>query len=75
MFVASWCFMCFCVVLYVGLCTSHYVMVPLNLAYLHCLRHPFFKDAMSVSFRSILFTSYILTAATPPPVNMRNCQI
>jgi len=31
MSVASWCSTCFCVVLCVGFCTGHFVMVPLNL--------------------------------------------
>ena len=31
MYVASWCFTCFCVVLCVGFCTGHFVMVHLNL--------------------------------------------
>jgi len=33
---------CFCVVLCVGFCTGHLVMMPLNLTYLHCL-HYFFE--------------------------------
>jgi len=32
---------CFCVFLCVGVCTGHFVMVPLNLTYLHCLQHYF----------------------------------
>ena len=32
----------FCVVLGVGL-PGHFVMVPLNLTYLHCLQHSFFE--------------------------------
>ena len=39
MSVASWCFTCFCVVLCVGFFMDHFVMVPLNLTYLHCLQH------------------------------------
>jgi len=31
--------MCFCVVLCVGFCTGHFVMVPLNLTNLHCWQH------------------------------------
>jgi len=31
MSVVSWCSTCFCVVLCVGFCTGHFVMVPLNL--------------------------------------------
>jgi len=43
MYVASWCSTCFCVVLCVGFCTGHIVMVLLNLTYLHCLQHSFFE--------------------------------
>ena len=42
MSVASWCCTCFCVVLCVSVCTGHFVMVPLNLTYQHCL-HSFFN--------------------------------
>jgi len=43
MYVSSWCSTCFCVVLCIGFCTGHFVMVPLNLTYLHCLQHSFFE--------------------------------
>ena len=33
----------FCVVLCVSFCTGHFVMVPSNLTYLHCLQHSFFE--------------------------------
>ena len=33
----------FCVVLCVSFCTGHFVMVPLNLTYIHCLQHSFFE--------------------------------
>jgi len=36
-------YMCLCVVLCVGLCTGHFVIVPLNLTYLHCLQHSFIE--------------------------------
>ena len=32
-----------CVVLSVSFCTGHFVMVPLNLTYLHCLQHSLFE--------------------------------
>jgi len=35
--------LCFCVVLCVGFCTGNFVMVPLNLSYLHCLQQAFFE--------------------------------
>ena len=38
MSVVSWCCTCFCVVLCVSFCRGHFVMVPLNLTYLHCLQ-------------------------------------
>ena len=40
---AYWCSTCFCVVLCVGFCMGHFVIVPLNLTYLHCLKHSFFE--------------------------------
>ena len=43
-----WCSMWFCVVLCVGFCTGHFVMVPLNLTYLHYLRHSFFEHLFSL---------------------------
>jgi len=39
MSVASWCCKSFCVVRCVSFCTGHFVMVPLNMTYLHCLQH------------------------------------
>ena len=33
----------FCAVLCVSFCTGHFVMVPLNLTYLHCLQHSLFE--------------------------------
>ena len=29
--------------IYVFLCTGHFVMVPLNMTYLHCLQHSLFE--------------------------------
>jgi len=48
MSVASWCSTCFCVVLCVDFCTGHFVMVPLNLTYLHCLQHSFFAHLFNL---------------------------
>jgi len=45
MSVASW---CFCVVLCVSFCTGHFVMVPLNLTYLHCLQHSLFEHLFNL---------------------------
>jgi len=40
-------FCAFCTVLSVCFCTGHFVMVPLNLTYLHCLKH-FFLNISSI---------------------------
>jgi len=48
MSVASWCCTCFCVVLCVSFCTVHFVMVPLNLTYLHCLQHSSFEHLFNL---------------------------
>ena len=48
MYVASWCSACFCVVLFVGFCTGHFVKVPLNLTYQHCLQHSFFEHLFNL---------------------------
>jgi len=48
MSVASRCSTCFFVVLCVGFCTCHFVMVPLNLTYLHCLQHSFFEHLFNL---------------------------
>ena len=47
MSVGSWCSTCFCVVLCDGFCTGHFVMVPLNMTYLHCLQHYFVEQFIS----------------------------
>ena len=38
---------------FVSVCTGHFIMVPLNLTYLHCLQHP------SLNISSIYVTFYI----------------
>jgi len=43
MSVASRCCKSFCVVPCVSFCTGHFVMVPLNMTYLHCLQHSLFE--------------------------------
>jgi len=48
MYVASWCCTCFCVVLWVSFCTGNFVMVPLNMTYLHCLQHSFFEHPFNL---------------------------
>jgi len=48
-------FVCFCVVLCVSFCTGHFVMVLLNLTYLHCLQHSLFEHLFNLYFT--VFTS------------------
>ena len=48
MSVASWCSTCFYVVLCVGFCTGHFVMLPLNLTYLHCFQQSFFEHLFNL---------------------------
>ena len=43
---------CFCIVLCVGFCTGHFVMVPLILTYLHCLQQ-------SLNISSIDIITYV----------------
>jgi len=50
MSVASSCSTCFCVVPCVCLGTGHFVMVPLNLTYLHCLQHSFFEHLFNLYY-------------------------
>ena len=54
----------FCVFPYVSFCTGHFVMVPLNMTYLHCLQHslfePLFNLYWNVCYRGLL---YILRVA------------
>ena len=51
MLVASWCCTCFCVVLCVSFCTGHFVVVPLNLTYIHCLQHSFFEHLFNLYWK------------------------
>ena len=53
MSVASWCCKCFCVVLCVSFCTCHFVMVPLNMTYLHCLQHSLFEHLFNLYYTLI----------------------
>ena len=53
MSVASWCCTCFCVVLCVSFCTGYFVMVPLNLTYLHCLQHSFFEHLFNLYYVNV----------------------
>jgi len=75
MYVASWCCMCVCVVPCVSFCTGHFVMVPLNMTYLHCLQHSLFEhlsnlywhvyivyNILSLNISSIYILTNCLTA-------------
>jgi len=53
MSVASWCWTWFCVVLWVRFCTGHFVMLPLNLTYLHCLQHSLFEHLFNLYYLCI----------------------
>jgi len=46
----------FCVVLFVSFCTGHFVMVPLNLTYLHCLQHSLFEHLFNLYYFCCVFT-------------------
>jgi len=48
MSVASWCCKSFCVVPCVSFCTGHFVMVPLNMIYIHCLQHSLFEHLFNL---------------------------
>ena len=50
MSVASWCCKSFCVVSCVSFCTGHFVMVPLNMTYLHCLQHSLFEHLFNLYY-------------------------
>jgi len=40
--------MCFFVVLRDGFCMGYFVIVPLDLTYLHCLQHSFFEHLFNL---------------------------
>jgi len=42
-------FVSFCI----GFCTGHFVMVPLNLTYLHYLQHSLFKHLFNLYYKSV----------------------
>ena len=48
MSVASLCCKSFCVVPCVSFCTGHFVMVHLNMTYLHCLQHSLFEHLFNL---------------------------
>jgi len=55
---ASWCSVCFCVVLFYCFCKGHFVTVPLNLTYLHCLQHSLFEHLFNL-YQLINIDKYI----------------
>jgi len=34
-------------------CTGHFVMVPLNMTYLHCLQHSLFEHLFNLYFKTV----------------------
>ena len=48
MSVASWCCKSLFVVPCASFCTGHFVMVPLNMTYLHCLQHSLFEHLFNL---------------------------
>ena len=48
---ASWCCKSFCVVPCVSFCTGHFVMMPLNMTYLHCLQHSLFEHLFNLYWK------------------------
>ena len=43
----------FCVLSCVSLCTGHFVMVPLNMTYLHCVQHSLFEHLFNLYYDSM----------------------
>jgi len=58
MSVASWCCKSFCVVPCASFCTGHFVMVPLNMTYLHCLQHSLFEHLFNL-YHIKIFKTYV----------------
>jgi len=58
MSVASWCCKSFCVVPCVSFCTGHFVMMPLNMTYLHCLQHSLFKHLFNLYCNQFIYQEY-----------------
>jgi len=69
MSVASWCSTCFCVVLYVCLCTGYFVMVSLNLTCLHCLQHSFFEHLFNFVIQLIYPLAHLRNSIFKPTQN------
>ena len=61
MSVASWCCKSFCVVPCVSFCTGHFVLVPLNMTYLHCLQHSLFEHLFNLYLFIYVSTHYVQT--------------
>ena len=61
MSVGYWCSTCFCIALRVGFCTGHFVMVPINFTYLHCLQHSFFEHLFNFYYECTLNNCYKCT--------------
>jgi len=53
--------MCLCVVPCASFCTGHFVMVPLNMTYLHCLQHSLFEHLFNLyCAANYFYTSYVI---------------
>ena len=73
MSVASLCCTGFCVVVCVKFCSGRFVMMPINLTYLHCLQHSLFEHLFNLYIRyhaSRQMKDYTSTALT----TRLNCQ-
>ena len=53
MSVASLCCKSFCVVPCASFCTGHFVMVPLNMTYLHYLQHSLFEHLFNLYYKKV----------------------
>jgi len=56
MYVACLCSTCFCVVLCVCFVPGRFVMVLLNLTYLHCLQHSLFEHLFNLCYKDHYIT-------------------
>ena len=57
MSVASLCCKSFCVIPCVSFCTGHFVRVPLNMTYLHCLQHCLFEHLFNLYYAGSKLTA------------------
>jgi len=68
-----WCCKSVCVVPCVSFCTGHFVMVPLNMTYLHCLPHSLFEHLFNLYCNDSIYNNlYLLFGKTLPSHILRN---